>query len=438
MFESGTSFGDDDLELETSFTPIFSSTQNKLNEKRKNEILAEENSKKIKTYHNTSALFIKNPILEKVTKENSFSPNKVVKRMFPGPAGLLPDDIGKKTMITSHSSNDDSEEFFFCSQRSVSTFTEGPWKLMTEDFSSSNDEQLYNKFTISWIKKKYCQKRVLDNYKAPFLAAIIQNLEIVDGKIPSVHITLKDTTGTIDGVILHRFYKDQSKYFTTGSVVVLKQFGVLNSNEGHCITITSKNVLVIYHIRDPNKKDADNTEIKEPFEKVVLQHYNIEDIWKEANSNIAKVSKHNKTLLKNINNTPYGKNNSISNFNNTSRGRNISSQNNASLSNLRLNNQQSSCSNFLLPKINHISTYNQNVNNIPEHFNLEKGIVQNESKKKFDFKKVAIDISTTKPTDAENVVISCSEMSVTADKKDSEIWKSVLEDVDSESLFGDF
>ncbi|CAH1225467.1 unnamed protein product [Diabrotica balteata] len=383
MFESGTSFGDDDLELETSFTPIFSSTQNKLNEKRKNEILAEENSKKIKTHHNSSALFIKNPILEKVTKENSFSPNKVVKRMFPGPAGLLPDDIGKKTMITSHSSNDDSEEFFFCSQRSVSTFTEGPWKLMTEDFSSSNDEQLYNKFTISWIKKKYCQKRVLDNYKAPFLAAIIQNLEIVDGKIPSVHITLKDTT-------------------------------------------------------DPNKKDADNTEIKEPFEKVVLQHYNIENIWKEANSNTAKVSKNNKNLLKNINNTPYGKNKSISNFNNTSRGINISPQNNAPLSNPRLNNQQSSCSNFLLPKINHISAYNQNVNNLPENFNLEKGIVQHESKKKFDFKKVAIDISTPKPIDAENVVISCSEMSVTADKKDSEIWKSVLEDVDSESLFGDF
>ncbi|XP_028138174.2 uncharacterized protein LOC114332547 [Diabrotica virgifera virgifera] len=436
MFESGTSFGDDDLELETSFTPIFSSTQNKLNEKRKNEVFAEKNSKKVKTHHNTAASFIKNPALAKATKENSFSPNKVVKRMFPGPAGLLPDDIGKKTMITSRSSNDDSEEFFFCSQRSVSTFTEGPWKLMTEDFSSCNDEQLYNKFTISWIKKKYCQKRVLDNYKAPFLAAIIQNLEIVDGKNPSVHITLKDTTGTIDGVIIHRFYKDHSKYFTTGSVVVLKQFGVLNSNERHCITITSKNVLVIYHIRDPNKEDADNTEIKEPFEKVVLQHYNIEDIWKEANSNVAKVSKNNKNLLKNINNTPYGKNKSSSH--NISRGINISPQNNASLSNMRHNIQQSSCSNFLLPNINHISTHNQNRNNMPENFSLEKGIAQHESKKKFDFKKVGTDVSPTKPTNAENVVISCSEMSVTADKKDSEIWKSVLEDVDSESLFGDF
>lgn len=79
---------------------------------------------------------------------------------------------------------------------------------MKEDFHTVNGEQLYEKYTISWIKKNYSHKKLLDIYKTPFLAAVIQNLDTVDGESPSVHVTLRDTTGKL----YYNLYKTKNGY----------------------------------------------------------------------------------------------------------------------------------------------------------------------------------------------------------------------------------
>lgn len=78
----------DDLELDNSFAPIFSSTQDSYCQKRQNEE-SKEIPKKIKLETKVSP-FLRTPSSEH--KNNSiYSPNNVTKRIFPGPAGLLGD-----------------------------------------------------------------------------------------------------------------------------------------------------------------------------------------------------------------------------------------------------------------------------------------------------------------------------------------------------------
>lgn len=91
------------------------------------------------------------------------------------------------------------------SQQTNSVFENGPWKEMSKDLHNCNGENLVERFNIKWIKKQ-ALKHLL-NHKAPFLAAIIQNLDIVDGKIPTINITLKDSTGNYLGTVIPSSFK---------------------------------------------------------------------------------------------------------------------------------------------------------------------------------------------------------------------------------------
>lgn len=79
---------------------------------------------------------------------------------------------------------------------SVKAFHEGPWDRMSKDFHSNNlDLFLPDKYNIAWIEEKVKNNKLV-NQKAPFVAAIIQNIECSKSKTASVTMLLKDTTGT--------------------------------------------------------------------------------------------------------------------------------------------------------------------------------------------------------------------------------------------------
>ncbi|KAJ8943890.1 hypothetical protein NQ318_019497 [Aromia moschata] len=230
--------------LETSFTPASSSTQTSFSQKRLSQVNTDKgNYKKLRLYNEEQqSITYKDKEIKHSPKkieeniETSVSvPSKIVKRKFPGPAGLLPERREHNKSILdfisddkAHKVNRTQDEMFLCSQRTVSVFEDGPWKEMTKDFYVPNGEAPYEKFTIKWIKKQASLKKLLVNHKAPFLAGIIESLEIFDGKIPTVNVTLKDATGEIQGTVLHSLYEDYCNFFTIGSVLVLKQFGVLS------------------------------------------------------------------------------------------------------------------------------------------------------------------------------------------------------------------
>lgn len=166
---------------------------------------------------------------------------------------------------------------------------------MVNDFLINEETPLYEKFNIQWIKLNSTKNKLLVNHKAPFLAAIIDSLEIRDGKIPTINVTLKDKTGIIQGTVLHTLYEKYSDFFTVGSVLVLKQFGVVSIQNNHCITITPNNLLNIYH----SKTDINKGCVK----KITIQQCTIQEIWQKYRESLSSHEQKNNNCTNFIQNT---------------------------------------------------------------------------------------------------------------------------------------
>ncbi|KAF5285222.1 hypothetical protein FQR65_LT13337 [Abscondita terminalis] len=169
-------------------------------------------------------------------------------RRFPGPAGLIkPDNSGNNT----EKLND------VCSEND---FAEEPWNLMLKDFKVLNERNVYlpDRYNIAWVTSMAKDDK-LPNQKTPFLAGCVVK---INTKTPIVTLTLKDKTGEINGVIVNALYEECREVLTVGTVIVLKQIGVLTIGSSNSyLTITANNLMRIY-----NDKGV-----------VILRHCNVND-----------------------------------------------------------------------------------------------------------------------------------------------------------------
>lgn len=259
---------------------------------------------------------------------------------------------------------------------------------MVNDFQ--NQDLLYETFTISWIKSNFSMKKLQRHCKAPFLACVIDRLELTDAKIPTVKVLLKDRSGSIQGTVLYSLYEEYSKYLTVGSVLVIIQFGVLSAHNSYCLTITPKNLLSIYHLKLKNSCEKLN---KSDVQKIILQDFTIGDIWKKHKDS----QKDSVQIKKDITITSYNK------------------------------NQQTRVSNNSINKMNSFSKYLPNRSKTPEFTcdNLEHLRKINSVPIKPDGKNV-------------NLEIKSNEICIKTDRVHSEIWKDLFQDVDTDALFDDF
>lgn len=80
--------------MDTSFAPTVNSTKVSQGTKRVSKELAEETSKKLKCDEDIGSVInksLKKCIRKELSSDSFASPNRVVRRKFPGPAGLLPE-----------------------------------------------------------------------------------------------------------------------------------------------------------------------------------------------------------------------------------------------------------------------------------------------------------------------------------------------------------
>lgn len=289
---------------------------------------------------------------------------------------------------------------------------------MTEDFRDSRKEQLYEKFNINWIKVNSSKNKLLVNHKAPFLAAILDSLELIKGKRPTVNITLKDKSGNINGTVLYSLYEEYADFFTISSVLVLKQFGVLSMQNSHCITITPNNLVNIYHREKLNTTENK----KESIKKIVVQQCSIVEIWKKYQETITSYEKNHSNLVLSQ-----------------------STKNNISTN---------SVCHIPVPNVLNDFSISPNYNkhcNSSENFHIKSTAPSSNtssSKNKFTFKNVNVSttvqnkIVTEENADKKGTTefsLSCSQISVKVDKQEhSEIWKNLFEEVDPDSLLDDF
>lgn len=121
---------------------------------------------------------------------------KVVKRKFPGPAGILPDDIdiscAAEICDTSLSNKSAASSEIWCSQLSANCFENELWLEMMKDYGGSGGAvRLVDKYSVAWLKEKASEKKLLDQ-KTPFLAAVIES---VDNNNTNPVAVLRDSTG---------------------------------------------------------------------------------------------------------------------------------------------------------------------------------------------------------------------------------------------------
>lgn len=175
-------------------------------------------------------------------------------RKFPGPAGLLPDDLDSNILCVSYLNSLEENEMSnketntnnlseYCSQNTKNLFTEGAWQLMLDDLP----QDFLKGHNIATVKK-IANMNGFNNTKVKFLAGIIEHIDYSHDNPP---IILKDFTDNIRG-IFHRDIPLKYPGLLESNVVVLlhdvgllKISGTFVSNK-YQILISPSSLLAIY------------------------------------------------------------------------------------------------------------------------------------------------------------------------------------------------
>ncbi|XP_044744086.1 probable serine/threonine-protein kinase DDB_G0276461 [Chrysoperla carnea] len=220
---------------------------NERNVEKKNEFNRITNTKLKQLTSSEQNIHINKPVVQHNSKP------LVQKRKFPGPAGLLPEinSVKETTKLKLPDLEDETVSNItilvpICSQNSDNLFTKGPWQQMLNDYGRPTTDSLPGKYTISWLKST-ANVRQLIQQKSPFLAAIIDSIN------DNFNVKLKDQTGEIDGVIEKEVWDSYGDVLNVGSVLVLRQVGVLTfSAKKHYLNITANTIVIIYSNNEEN------------------------------------------------------------------------------------------------------------------------------------------------------------------------------------------
>lgn len=226
-------------------------------------------------------------------------------------------------------------------------------------------------------------------------------------------------------------------------MLVLKQFGVLSAGpNNHCVTITPNNLISIYCPEASQRFPDDNTGnicgeggTGDTVRKIVVSGYDAGEILKRYDEDVLVYSREKRDKIN------FGSLYRKSNRDETTTG--FSCRSGKSLT-----------ANRLLLDIPQSTVCSSGSNPVPEASNSASGVTlprDSPTKKRFTYKKqfdVRDSLETTanddKDTNREDktgdgVVVTRNQVSVKPDRKEhAEIWKNLLEDVDTDSLFDDF
>lgn len=253
-------------------------------------------------------------------------------RKFPGPAGLLPDDLDSNILCVSYLNSLEENEISnketntnnlseYCSQNTKNLFTEGAWQLMLDDLP----QDFLKGHNIATVKK-IANINSFNNTKVKFLAGIIEHIDYSHDNPP---IILKDFTDNIQG-ILHRDIPLKYPGLLESNVVVLlhdvgllKISGTFVSNK-YQILISPSSLLAIY----TSKGTIERTQyMKTIFENILDGKTKTIDYKEKADcistlkleplkSNIHLISKKNTELINIKENIENNKTNNKTNFSN--------------------------------------------------------------------------------------------------------------------------
>ncbi|KAF6213427.1 hypothetical protein GE061_011146 [Apolygus lucorum] len=217
--------------------------------------------------------------------------NKTVRqRRFPGPAGLLPPRRGCTSLIApeefldelkSEETGPPTEDTELLSQSSGSIFEGGAWSAMLDDLENSG-KLLLKRMNLASIK---AIGRNLRSYKVPFLAVLVQS---VDESLPDVAVGFKDPTGEMHGVIHRDVWEQFGPDIAVGTVLVLRSVGIMSagiSSRQHVVNITGRNLTAIY-----SPKDELNVQLRQIHAFAAINSSKLLDEWEKVETQNSSAS----------------------------------------------------------------------------------------------------------------------------------------------------
>uniref|UniRef100_A0A0L8GBU4 Homologous recombination OB-fold protein OB-fold domain-containing protein n=1 Tax=Octopus bimaculoides TaxID=37653 RepID=A0A0L8GBU4_OCTBM len=174
---------------------------------------------------------------------------KRTKRIFPGPAGILPklassdqlEDVVLKLDTAAVNEKEKQPVTVMTPSQTHEAFNESPWKKLMSDLGDEASDIL-KKFSIKEIHRK-ASKKLLCQGKVLLLFSILDAIDFTNLDA-SVH--LRDKTGTIQGTVHRNLVKEYRDYLQPGTVLVLKNVGVISPTpRTHYLNITTNNLVSI-------------------------------------------------------------------------------------------------------------------------------------------------------------------------------------------------
>uniref|UniRef100_A0A8D8RZL9 Uncharacterized protein C17orf53 n=2 Tax=Cacopsylla melanoneura TaxID=428564 RepID=A0A8D8RZL9_9HEMI len=186
--------------------------------------------------------------LSKSSYQESPRNAQVSKRKFPGPAGLLPERPDRVFQNVSYEGNNVSGNFTrqesemeLASSQYDNIFETIGWKCAMQDIQQSGFKGIQN-CSISHLKRAAFSSKS-KALKYPLLVAVVSNMDTGQELL-----TLKDTSGNIQAYINSEVLEQCPQDLTRGCVVMLRKVGVLKSGQGRGVylLVTPNNLAFIY------------------------------------------------------------------------------------------------------------------------------------------------------------------------------------------------
>lgn len=212
-----------------------------------NREIAGDNAKKPKFESNSKGKS-KNDVFKSPQKKMTLV------RKFPGPAGLLPDDIDSNVACVSYLKNLEETEVRenkepvdlpkYCSQNTTNLFTEGAWQSMLNDLP----RDFLNGYDIASVNRKAAQDGS-SNIKVKFLAGIVEQ---IDFNYENPPIILKDFTDSIRGIVHKDIPLKYPGLLDSNVVLLLRDVSLLKTSSTFALTnkyqilISPSSLLAIY------------------------------------------------------------------------------------------------------------------------------------------------------------------------------------------------
>uniref|UniRef100_A0A673ADG1 Si:dkey-260c8.8 n=1 Tax=Sphaeramia orbicularis TaxID=375764 RepID=A0A673ADG1_9TELE len=167
-------------------------------------------------------------------------------RRFPGPAGLLPQQVSAKSVLTARKDEEKMSSYEHkYSQSDEDDFSGGAWAAMKAEMGldERNPSCFLSSYSVVMVLRKAALKQLVKN-KVPNMAVLLKSIIHTHTDAKAV---FKDPTGEIQGTVHRRLLEDRVGELKVGAVLLLKQVGVFSpSHRNHYLNVTPNNLLRIY------------------------------------------------------------------------------------------------------------------------------------------------------------------------------------------------